>query len=148
MANDLNKCMFIGRLGKDPEIRYSPSGAAMANLSIACGSSWKDKSTGEKQERTEWVKLVAFSRLAEIIGEYLKKGAQIYVECRKQTRKWQDKEGKDRYTEEFVINEMQMLGGKRDVDNSSSENDEKRPYAPAAPTQRAAPADFDDDIPF
>ncbi len=150
MANDLNLCQFIGRLGKDPEMRYSPDGKAVANLSIACGQSWKDKTTGEKVEKTEWVRIVAFGRLAEIIGEYLKKGAQVYISGQIQTRKWQDKEGKDRYTTEIVANQMQMLGGKQSSgQNGGGSGDE---FIPSSQAQRkpasAAPGDFDDDIPF
>src|SRR5512142_2493742 len=107
----VNKAILVGRLGKDPETRYMTSGEAVANVSLATSENYKDKS-GEKQERTEWHNLVFYRRLAEIAGEYLRKGSQIYVEGRIQTRKWQDKEGKDRYTTEIIVNEMQMLGGK------------------------------------
>jgi single-strand DNA-binding protein len=110
MANDLNQCNFIGRLGNDPEVRYQPSGDAVANLSLAVGSKWKDKQ-GQQQENTEWVRLVAFGKLAEIIGEYLRKGSQIFVTAKCRTRKWKDQQGIDRYTTEFVIDNMQMLGG-------------------------------------
>ena len=96
MARGINKVILVGNLGKDPEIRYSASGAAIANITIATSDSWKDKQTGEKQERTEWHRVVFFNRLAEVVGEYLKKGSQVYVEGRLQTRKWQDKEGQDR----------------------------------------------------
>lgn len=112
MANDLNLAQFIGRLGRDPEVKYTNSGKAVCNFSIAVGESWKDKTTGEKQERTEWVNLVAFERTAEIVAEYLKKGSQVYVSGKIQTRKWQDKEGNDRYTTEVVVHQMQMLGGR------------------------------------
>ena len=151
MANDLNKWMGIGRLGKDPEMRYTSDGKAIASLSIACGESWKDKTTGEKQEKTEWVRIVAFGKLAEIIGEWLKKGAQVYIEGKLQTRKWQDKEGIDRYTTEIVADRMQMLGSRQ------QDGDERPSGAPSAArtgqTSRAAgsakpAADFDDDIPF
>ena len=147
MANDLNKWMGIGRLGKDPEMRYSPDGKAIASLSIACGESWKDKTTGEKQEKTEWVRIVAFGKLAEIIGEYLKKGAQVYIDGKLQTRKWQDKEGKDRYTTEIVADRMQMLGSRNNA--GGDETSPQRDQRPAGQGARAsAPADFDDDIPF
>lgn len=147
MANDLNKWMGIGRLGKDPEMRYSPDGKAIASLSIACGESWKDKTTGEKQEKTEWVRIVAFGKLAEIIGEYLKKGAQVYIDGKLQTRKWQDKEGKDRYTTEIVADRMQMLGSRNNA--GGDETSPPRDQRPAGQGARAsAPADFDDDIPF
>jgi single-strand DNA-binding protein len=155
MARGVNKVILVGHLGKDPEVRYSPNGQAVANVTLATSESWKDKATGEKQERTEWHRVVFFSRLAEIAGEYLKKGAQIYVEGRLQTRKWQDKEGKDRYTTEIVANEMQMLGSREgrgaapefDGDdaapNAATEKAGKRPAATAA-----GAGDFDDDIPF
>ena len=160
MARGVNKVILVGNLGKDPEIRYSPNGGAVANVTIATSESWKDKVSGEKQEKTEWHRVVFFGRLAEIAGEYLKKGAQIYVEGRLQTRKWQDKEGKDRYTTEIVANEMQMLGSREgrgapadhgDFDQSAS-SQESRPAARApagAPsTGGGGMGDFDDDIPF
>jgi len=108
----LNQCNFIGRLGQDPEIRYMQDGKAAANISIGCSESWKDKSTGEKKERTEWVRGSAFGKLAEIMGEYLTKGSLVYITGKMQTRKWQDQQGQDRYTTEIVISEMKMLGGK------------------------------------
>ena len=157
MARGINKVILVGNLGKDPEVRYSPSGQAVANATLATSESWKDKNTGEKQERTEWHRVVFFGRLAEIAGEYLKKGAQIYVEGRLQTRKWQDKEGQDRYTTEIVANEMQMLGSRggagAPADNSFNQ-DVPSAEAPSgggstrAPAKAAAGADFDDDIPF
>ncbi len=154
----VNKVILVGRLGKDPETRYMTSGEAVANVSLATSENYKDKN-GEKQERTEWHNLVFYRRLAEIAGEYLKKGAQIYVEGRIQTRKWQDKEGKDRYTTEIIVNEMQMLGGKSGGAGSFEvmENQSMPSSAPArsaAPAARPAPAaksnfdNFDDDIPF
>ena len=148
MARGVNKVILVGNLGKDPDIRYTPGGAAVANVTIATNESWKDKQTGEMQERTEWHNVVFFSRLAEIVGEYLKKGSQVYVEGRLQTRQWQDKSGNDRYTTEIIANEMQMLGGR-----SGAGMPESRP-SNSAPSQQApqgnAPAadDFDDDIPF
>jgi single-strand DNA-binding protein len=108
----LNKVTLIGNLGRDPETRYTPDGAAITNMSIATTSSWKDKSSGEKKEETEWHRLVFYNRLAEIAGEYLKKGSSIYVEGRLKTRKWQDKEGAEKTTTEIVVDQMQMLGGK------------------------------------
>lgn len=158
MARGVNKVILVGNLGRDPEVRYSPNGSAVANVTIATSESWKDKNTGEKQERTEWHRIVFFGRLAEIAGEYLKKGAQIYVEGRLQTRKWQDKEGQDRYTTEIVANEMQMLGSRGGQGSPASENFNQDPSheAPAVggaakgqPKSKAgAAADFDDDIPF
>ncbi|MEE9287925.1 MAG: single-stranded DNA-binding protein, partial [Gammaproteobacteria bacterium] len=112
MAKGINKVILIGNLGNDPETRYTPSGSAVATVSLATSASWRDKETGDQQERTEWHRIVFFGRLAEIVGEYLRKGSQIYVEGRLQTRKWQDNEGKDRYTTEIVANEMQMLGSR------------------------------------
>ena len=136
MARGVNKVILIGNLGRDPEVRYSPSGSAVANVTLATSESWKDKNSGEKQEKTEWHRVVFFGRLAEIAGEYLKKGSQVFVEGRLQTRKWQDKEGKDRYTTEIVANEMQMLGsrGGAGVPNDSFNQDQ-----PAA-AENSAPA--------
>ncbi|MDH5648395.1 MAG: single-stranded DNA-binding protein [Gammaproteobacteria bacterium] len=149
MSRGINKVILVGHLGKDPEVRYSANGAAVANVSLATSESWKDRNTGEKQERTEWHRVVFFGRLAEIAGEYLKKGAQIYVEGRLQTRKWQDKEGQDRYTTEIVANEMQMLGSRAGAgamdysDNSQASSSVSQPMAAATSAD-----DFDDDIPF
>jgi single-strand DNA-binding protein len=157
----VNKAILIGNLGKDPEVRYMPSGEAIANITLATTDTWKDKS-GEKQEKTEWHRVSFFGRQAEVVGEYLKKGSQIYVEGRIQTRKWQDKEGQDRYTTEIVADRMQMLGGKSSGGGSfevvENERSESRPSRPAA-SSGAAPAkatpaakssfdNFDDDIPF
>ena len=152
----VNKAILIGNLGKDPEVRYMPSGEAIANVTLATTDTWKDKS-GEKQERTEWHRVSFFGRQAEVVGEYLKKGSQIYVEGRIQTRKWQDKEGQDRYTTEIVADRMQMLGSKSSG-GGSFEVVENKPAASssggAAAPAKAAPAakgsfdNFDDDIPF
>lgn len=153
MARGVNKVILVGHLGKDPEVRYSPNGAAIANITIATSEGWKDKQTGEQQEKTEWHRVVFFSRLAEIAGEYLRKGSQIYIEGRLQTRKWQDKEGLDRYTTEIVANEMQMLGSRGGSGGQSSGSSNQFDQTPAsAPAPSKAPAkdfdDFDDDIPF
>ncbi|NOY74137.1 MAG: single-stranded DNA-binding protein [Gammaproteobacteria bacterium] len=161
MARGINKVILIGNLGKDPEIRYMSSGAAVTNLTLATTDSWRDKQTGEQQDRTEWHNLVFYARLAEIAGEYLKKGSKIYIEGRLQTRKWQDKNtGTDRYTTEIVVNDMQMLdsrgGGSGDFAGTAPKNNNMSSPAPAQPQQSAqsAPAaspvrdDFDDDIPF
>jgi single-strand DNA-binding protein len=150
----VNKVKLIGRLGKDPETRYMTSGEAVTNVTLATSENWKDKS-GEKQEKTEWHNLVFYRRLAEIAGEYLKKGSQIYVEGKLQTRKWQTKEGQDRYTTEIVVNEMTMLGG-RSSGAGSFEVVENKPAsasggaAPAktAPAEKGSFDNFDDDIPF
>lgn len=151
----VNKAILIGNLGKDPDVRYMPSGEAIANITLATTDTWKDKS-GEKQERTEWHRVSFFGRQAEVVGEYLKKGSQIYVEGRIQTRKWQDKEGQDRYTTEIVADRMQMLGGKSSggsfevVENKSSASPSGSAAAPAksAPAAKGGFDNFDDDIPF
>jgi single-strand DNA-binding protein len=156
MARGINKVILVGNLGRDPEVRYSPNGQAVANVTLATSESWKDKNTGDKQERTEWHRVVFFGKLAEIAGEYLKKGMQVYVEGRLQTRKWQDKDGADRYTTEIVANEMQMLGS-REGRGAPSEFNQDVPHEGGAPraaaAKAAAPAaagttDLDDDIPF
>jgi len=153
MARGINKVILVGHLGRDPEVRYAPSGQAIANVTIATSEQWKDKNTGEKQERTEWHRVVFFSRLAEIAGEYLKKGSQVYIEGRLQTRKWQDKDGNDRYTTEIVANEMQMLGGRGGSGGPATDDYNQEPAsAPQAATSNAGGGsgggDFDDDIPF
>jgi len=165
----VNKVILVGNLGRDPEVRYSPDGAAICNVSIATTSQWKDKASGERREETEWHRVVMYNRLAEIAGEYLKKGRSVYIEGRLKTRKWQDKDtGADRYSTEIVADQMQMLGG-RDGGGEGSYGggyDEGAPRQQRAPAQRpaqrpaapaaAAPAaggaanlaDMDDDIPF
>ena len=154
MARGVNKVILVGNLGRDPEVRYSPNGSAVANITLATSESWKDKTSGEKQEKTEWHRVVFFGRLAEIAGEYLKKGAQIYVEGRLQTRKWQDKEGHERYTTEIVAGEMQMLGSRggagapSDNFNQDQAPAENASAKKAAPSNAAVAGDFDDDIPF
>lgn len=151
MARGINKVILIGNLGNDPDIRYTASGAAVANISLATAESWRDKDSGEQQERTEWHRIVFFGRLAEIAGEYLRKGSQIYVEGRLQTRKWQDKEGNDKYTTEIVGNEMQMLGGRGGSSNNYNDNaPSQKPASKPAPQPATSGAsdDFDDDIPF
>lgn len=146
MARGVNKVILIGNLGKDPEVRYMPSGAAVTNITVATSDTWKDKQTGEQQERTEWHNVAFFNRLAEIAGEYLKKGSKVYIEGSLRTRKWQDKSGNDRYTTEIIASEMQML------DSRGAGGGSPR-YQPERNEQQAAPAaagadDFDDDIPF
>lgn len=155
MSRGINKVILVGHLGKDPEVKYLPSGSAVANITVATSESWKDKQSGDKQERTEWHNVVFFNRLAEIVGEYLKKGAQIYVEGSLRTRKWQDKEGKDRYTTEIVAAEMQMLGGRQGAGGGASSSSSHSDSAPSSSRSSAGPAapaggmpDFDDDIPF
>ncbi len=153
MARGVNKVILVGNLGNDPDIRYTAGGAAVANISLATTDSWKDKESGEQQDRTEWHRIVFFGRLAEIVGEYLRKGSQVYVEGRLQTRKWQDKSGNDRYTTEIVANEMQMLGGRGGSGGGMGNNDQAPPprseSSPASSSAPAADNDFvDDDIPF
>ena len=166
----VNKVILVGNLGRDPEVRYSPDGAAICNVSIATTSQWKDKASGERREETEWHRVVMYNRLAEIAGEYLKKGRPVYIEGRLKTRKWQDKDtGADRYSTEIVADQMQMLGGLEgggEGGYGGGGYDESAPRQQRAPAQRppaqrpapatAAPAagaaanlaDMDDDIPF
>jgi single-strand DNA-binding protein len=167
MARGVNKVILIGNCGGDPETRYLPSGGAVTNITLATSESWKDKQTGQPQERTEWHRVVFFNRLAEIAGEYLRKGSKVYVEGSLRTRKWQDKDGQDRYTTEIVAAEMQMLdgrggaggaGGDAGGDNyrapapAPARNQPRPAPAPAPAANEAPPAgnydDFDDDIPF
>lgn len=154
MARGVNKVTLIGNLGADPEVRYTANGSAVANIRLATAESWRDKESGEQQERTEWHRVVFFSRLAEIVGEYLKKGSQVYIEGRLQTRKWQDRDGNERYTTEIVANEMQMLGGRggaSGADNHESGASHGRPPATGsagAGSTEPPMDDFDDDIPF
>jgi single-strand DNA-binding protein len=150
MARGVNKVILVGNLGGDPEVRYTPAGAAVANVVLATSTSWRDKQSGELNERTEWHRLAFFNRLAEIVGEYLRKGSKIYVEGALRTRKWQDKNGIDRYTTEIIVNEMHMLdsrGGNgmpgSDVSGNSSS------FTPAGNESSGGGSDFtDDDIPF
>lgn len=170
MAKGINKVILVGNLGNDPDVRYMPNGGAVANVSIATADSWMDKASGQRQERTEWHRVVFFNKLAEIVGEYLRKGSQVYVEGRLQTRKW-EKDGVERFSTEIVASDMQMLGG-RPGGGGGSADYQQGGGAPAPnrkppqqqqsgggggyPQQNAAPApmppgpeaDFDDDIPF
>ena len=152
MARGINKVIIVGNLGADPDTRYMPSGGAVTNLSVATSESWRDKETGDQTERTEWHRVAMFNRLAEIAGEYLHKGSQVYIEGRLRTRKWQDKEGNDRYTTEIVADQMQMLGGRgggMGAGGSSSQRSSQPSQAAqsAGGSPRAEP-EFDDDIPF
>ena len=147
MARGVNKVILIGNLGKDPEVRYMPNGQAVANVTIATSETWKDKTSGEQKEQTEWHRVVFFRRLAEIAGEYLKKGSKVYIEGRLQTRKWQNKDGQDQYTTEIVANEMQMLDSKGAGSNFSNSPPANMETAGGEPHMAAA-GDFDDDIPF
>lgn len=165
----INKVILIGNLGRDPEVRYTPNGAAVCNVSVATTRNWKDKNSGDKVEETEWHRVVFYDRLAEIAGEYLKKGRPVYVEGRLKTRKWQDKDGKDNYTTEIVAEQMQLLGGREGGGGGYGGNQggpedysQEAPSAPSRPAARPAPApaprpapksstgfdDMDDDIPF
>ena len=152
MSRGINKAILVGTLGQDPEVRYLPSGGAVTNISIATNESWKDKTTGQPVEKTEWHKVVFFNRLAEIAGEYLKKGAQVYIEGKIQTQKYQAQDGTDRYSTSIVANEMQMLGGKVEYP-AGHERTAGGGLSPAqTPPQSSQPAppmdSFDDDIPF
>jgi single-strand DNA-binding protein len=170
MARGINKVILIGNLGNDPDVRYTPSGNAVTNITVATSESWKDKQTGQQQERTEWHRVVFFNRLAEIAGEYLRKGAKVYIEGSLRTRKWQDQSGQDRYTTEIVANEMQMLDTRAgDTGGYQPQNEQggysqpqaqprqqqhpaSQPQASQQPQPSPAPAPgmdpFDDDIPF
>lgn len=154
MARGINKVIIVGNLGQDPETRYMPSGKAVTNLRVATSESWKDKQTGEQREQTEWHSVVMYDRLAEIAAEYLRKGSQVYLEGKLRTRKWQDKEGRDRYTTEIQANEMQMLGGKGGGGGGMGTESRAEPRASSGGGDRGAPAPtsqdegFDDDIPF
>ena len=158
MAKGVNKVILIGNLGNDPEVRYTPSGSAVANITLATSESWRDKQSGELQERTEWHRVVFFNRLAEIVGEYLRKGSKIYVEGALRTRKWQDKAGLERYTTEIVASEMHMLdrkgGGAEHFDQqepaaaTESSYPAKESTAPASSPATMAEDTFEDDIPF
>ncbi|MDP4652425.1 MAG: single-stranded DNA-binding protein [Haliea sp.] len=169
-SRGVNKVILVGNLGADPETRYMPSGGAVTNVNLATSESWKDKQTGQPQERTEWHRVVFFNRLAEVAGEYLKKGSKVYVEGALRTRKWQGQDGQDRYTTEIVANEMQMLDSRTGGGQMGGENYGRDDYSQSPPPQQAsapAPAsggssrppapsqpaptdfaDFDDDIPF
>ncbi|ABM62948.1 single-stranded DNA-binding protein [Halorhodospira halophila] len=158
-SRGVNKVILIGNLGRDPEVRYTASGSAVANVALATSDTWRDRQTGEQQERTEWHRVVMFNRLGEIAGEYLRKGSKVYIEGRLQTRKWQDQNGQDRYTTEIVANEMQMLdsrGGGGGAAPMGGGGDQRPAQAPAGDAgggsggggMQEAPADFDDDIPF
>lgn len=142
----VNKAIIVGNLGRDPETRYMPNGEAVTNVAVATTDSWKDKNTGEKKESTEWHRITFYRKLAEIAGQYLKKGSQVYIEGRLQTRKWQDKDGQDRYTTEIIADTMQMLGSRQSSEPKADGYEE----TPAVRNQRPAPNfnDMDDDIPF
>ena len=159
MARGVNKAIIVGTLGQDPEVRYTANGGAVANISVATNESWRDKATGEAQERTEWHRIVMFGKLAEIAQQYLKKGSQAYFEGRIQTRKWQDQSGNDRYSTEIVANEMQMLGGRSGgapMDSSGQSSAQSQGQSQGQSQSQSRPAkaetapmdDGFDDIPF
>ncbi|MCQ6434789.1 single-stranded DNA-binding protein [Vibrio parahaemolyticus] len=169
-SRGVNKVILVGHLGQDPEIRYMPNGGAVANISIATSEKWRDKATGEQREKTEWHRVVLFGKIAEVVGEYLRKGSEVYIEGQLQTRKWQDANGQDRYTTEVVVQPykgtMQMLGGKRQEgwgqpqQPNNGQPSQQRPQQSPTPQQQGGwgqpqppqynepPMDFDDDIPF
>jgi single-strand DNA-binding protein len=153
----VNKVILIGNLGKDPEVRYAPSGSAICNVTLATSRQWKDKTSGEKQEETEWHRVVFYDRLAEIAGEYLKKGRPVYVEGRLKTRKWTDKEGVEKYTTEIVADQMQLLGSREGTGGDEASGGQRSAAAPRPAASRPAAAttksstgfdNMDDDIPF
>lgn len=153
MARGINKVIIVGNLGREPETRFTPDGLAVTTLAIATSEGWKDKQTGQMQERTEWHRVVMYSRLAEIASEYLKKGSKVYIEGRLRTNKWQDKSGNDRYTTEIIAGEMQMLDSRGAGTGSGSYTPKQQsssPSSPASSQQQPAMAtdNFDDDIPF
>jgi single-strand DNA-binding protein len=165
MSRGINKVILVGTLGRDPEVKYMPSGGAITNVSVATSEQWKDKQSGEKKEMTEWHRVVFFNRLAEIAGEYLRKGQQVYIEGSLRTRKWQGQDGQDRYTTEIVASEMQMLGGRPGGGMGAGQYEEAprgntggggygggAPSPAAGSSNNSAPdrgfEDFDDDIPF
>ncbi len=148
MARGINKVIIVGNLGGDPETRYMPSGSAVTNLTVATNESWKDKQTGEQKDRTEWHKVAMFNRLAEVAAEYLRKGSQVYIEGKLRTRKWQDKNGQDRWTTEIIADEMQMLGGRGGSGGGSAPMSSGQDSGPPSTPPQSGPDDFDDDIPF
>ena len=158
-SRGVNKVILVGNLGQDPEVRYMPNGGAVANLTVATSDTWRDKQSGEQKERTEWHRVTLYGKLAEVAGEYLRKGSQVYVEGQLRTRKWQDQSGQDRYTTEVVVDiggSMQMLGGKQDGGQQNNQRQQssgngrqqqaQRQSAPAPSNE--PPMNFDDDIPF
>jgi len=142
----LNKVMLIGNLGDNPDVRYMPSGDAITNIRLATTTKWKDKQSGEKKEKTEWHRIVFFRKLAEVAGEYLKKGSKVYIEGRIQTRKWQDQSGQDRWSTEIIAEQMQMLGGRNEEPNKQSADQIQQQNS--VDSNNTPPEHFDDDIPF
>ena len=159
MARGLNKVMIMGNLGVDPEVRYMPNGSAVTNIRVATSEVWKDRQSGEKQERTEWHRIVLFNRIGEIAAQYLRKGSKVFIEGTLRTNKWQDKDGNERYTTEIIANNMQLMDSKGTGGGASFDGDEmdagEAPRSTSAKTTAKAPAmaatadeDYDDDIPF
>ena len=150
MARGVNKAIIVGNLGQDPEVRYTASGTAVTNVSVATTDSWKDRQSGEQKERTEWHRVVFFSPLAEIAAEYLKKGSQVYIEGRIQTEKWQDKDGNDRWTTKIVARDMKMLGsrGGGDIQGGPAPDSSSAPESSGGGSSGFSDSEFDDDIPF
>lgn len=154
-SRGVNKVILVGNLGQDPEIRYMPNGGAVANIALATSESWRDKTTGEQKEITEWHRVILFGKLAEVAGECLRKGSQIYIEGKLHTRKWQDQSGQDKYTTEVIVNVggvMQMLGGKQEGGTGNrpqqQSSQQRQPGPSTPPANNEPPMDFDDDIPF
>ncbi|ELY7525865.1 single-stranded DNA-binding protein [Cronobacter sakazakii] len=150
MGHGVNRVILLGHLGQDPEVRYMPNGGAVTTLRLATSESWRDKQTGEMKEVTEWHSVVLYGKLAEVAGEYLRKGSQVYIEGQLRTRKWQDQSGQDRYSTEVVVNvggTMQMLGGKQQSDQPKQQSKTTK-QKPPAQQYSVPPMDFDDDIPF
>jgi len=153
-SRGVNKVILVGNLGQDPEVRYLPNGGAVTNITLATSESWRDKQSGEQKEITEWHRVVLFGKLAEVAGEYLRKGSQVYIEGQLRTRKWQDQSGQDRYTTEVIVNvggTMQMLGGKQEGQKSNGNQPQGQPQqaqSSSPPQRNDPPMDFDDDIPF
>jgi single-strand DNA-binding protein len=145
----VNKVIVVGNLGRDPEVRYAPSGEAIANIAVATTEKWTDKTSGEKKEQTEWHRIVFYRKLAEVVGQYLKKGSSVYIEGKLHTRKWTDKEGVERYTTEIIADTMQMLGGSPRQDDDAPAPQQQRPAAQGKQQRFSTPEKFeDDDIPF
>ncbi|EKA0999352.1 single-stranded DNA-binding protein [Cronobacter sakazakii] len=150
MGHGVNRVILLGHLGQDPEVRYMPNGGAVTTLRLATSESWRDKQTGEMKEVTEWHSVVLYGKLAEVAGEYLRKGSQVYIEGQLRTRKWQDQSGQDRYSTEVVVNvggTMQMLGGKQQSDQPKQQSQTTKQKPPSQQSS-VPPMDFDDDIPF
>lgn len=152
-SRGVNKVILIGNLGQDPEVRYLPQGGTVTNITLATSESWRDKQSGEMKEKTEWHRVVVFGKLAEIAGEYLRKGSQVYIEGQLQTRKWQDQQGQERYSTEVVVNiggSMQMLSGRSSGNDNAPPVENRKPQqrTQQPPVQNDPPMDFDDDIPF